>query len=101
MRKRRKSRQSGVALSVAGFAVAGAAAYLGGHLVYGEQIGVDHTATADNGKPEKFTKVVASTALHEKKPMRVEADGVPIVLVKRGDRIFALSHTCPHLGGPL
>ena len=27
--------------------------------------------------------------------------GVAVVLEKRGERIFALTATCPHLGGPL
>ena len=101
MRKRKRTRQTGVALSMLGYAVVNAAAYLGGHLAFGEQVGVDHTATADRRKPEKFTKVMADSSLKDNKPVRVEADGVPIVLVKRDDRIFALSETCPHLGGPL
>jgi nitrite reductase/ring-hydroxylating ferredoxin subunit len=94
-------RKSGVSLSMIAYAISGAAAYLGGHLVFGEQIGVDHTATPDNKKPEKFTKVMAADDLREDRPTYAEADGVGIVLVKRGERIFALSNTCPHLGGPL
>lgn len=101
MRKKRKSRKAGVALSMLGYAISGGAAYLGGHLVFGEQIGVDHTATADSEKPEKFTAVIAESALPENKPVRVVADGVAIMLVKRADRIFGLTDTCPHLGGPL
>jgi nitrite reductase/ring-hydroxylating ferredoxin subunit/uncharacterized membrane protein len=101
MRKGRRTRSSGVALSMLGFAVASSAAYLGGHLTFGEQIGVDHTATADATKPEKFKRVLKADELKENKPTRVEADGVAVLLVKRGDRIFALTETCPHLGGPL
>jgi len=77
------------------------AAFLGGHLTYGEQIGVDHTATADATKPEKFTTVMKNADLKEDKPTRVTAEGVAIVLVKRGERIYALTDTCPHQGGPL
>lgn len=101
MRRSRESRTSGVALSTLGYIIASGAAYLGGHLVYGEQIGVDHTATADNKKPAKFTKIMADADLREDKPTYAEADGVGIVLVKRNGRIFALTNTCPHLGGPL
>jgi len=101
MRKRKGSRQSAVALSMLGYAVGMASAYLGGHLVFGEQLGVDHTATADNKKPEDYVAVLADTSLRYDTPTKVVADGVPIVLVKRGDRIFALTETCPHLGGPL
>jgi nitrite reductase/ring-hydroxylating ferredoxin subunit len=101
MRKGRGTRSKGVALSMLGYAVASSAAYLGGHLTFGEQIGVDHTATADSNKPEKFVRVMKAEDLRENKPTRVEADGVAVLLVKRGDRIFALTETCPHLGGPL
>jgi nitrite reductase/ring-hydroxylating ferredoxin subunit/uncharacterized membrane protein len=101
LRKRRSSRQSGVALSMLGYLVAGSGAYLGGHLVFGEQIGVDHTATADSTKPEKFTNVMKAADLAENKPTRVVVDGVAILLLKRDDLIFAISETCPHLGGPL
>lgn len=99
--RRNGNRDTGVALSMLGYAIAGASAYLGGHLVFNEQIGVDHTATADAEKPEDFTAVLDAAALPEEKPTRVEADGVAVVLVKRGDQIFALTDTCPHLGGPL
>jgi nitrite reductase/ring-hydroxylating ferredoxin subunit/uncharacterized membrane protein len=101
MRGKKKSRASGIALSMLGYAVAGASAYLGGHLVFGEQIGVDHTATADSTKPERFTAVMPATALRENQPARAIADGVAVCIVKRGDRIHAITDTCPHLGGPL
>ena len=101
LRKRKSSRQTAVSLSMLGYAVSMASAYLGGHLVFGEQVGVDHTATADQKKPGKYNAVLAAGELAEDKPTRVEADGVAIVLVKRGDHIYALTATCPHLGGPL
>ena len=101
MRKRKRSRQSGIAMSMLGYAVASSAAYLGGHLVFGEQIGVDHTATADAGKPEKFTKVMADADLKPNKPTRVLANGIAILLVRRNEEIYAMTETCPHMGGPL
>jgi nitrite reductase/ring-hydroxylating ferredoxin subunit/uncharacterized membrane protein len=101
MRKKKKTRQTGIALSMLGYAVANASAYLGGHLVFGEQIGVDHTATADSSVPSDFTRVAAAADLQEGRPMRVVADGVAICLVKRGGSIHAISDTCSHLGGPL
>jgi len=101
MRKSRSSRRSGVALSMLGYAVAFASAYLGGHLVFGEQIGVDHTATSDANKPKKFTRSIAADDLKQNKPTRVMVDGIAILLVKRNDEIYALTETCPHMGGPL
>jgi nitrite reductase/ring-hydroxylating ferredoxin subunit/uncharacterized membrane protein len=101
MRGKQKTRASGVALSMLGYAIAGASAYLGGHLVFGEQVGVDHTATADSTKPDRFTPVIRTSELRDGQPTRVVADGVAICLVKRGDDIRAITDTCPHLGGPL
>jgi nitrite reductase/ring-hydroxylating ferredoxin subunit/uncharacterized membrane protein len=101
MRKKKKTRQSGIALSMLGFALANASAYLGGHLVFGEQIGIDHTATADATKPEKFVRVADEEELKEGKPLRVVADGVAICMIKRDGEIHAITDTCPHLGGPL
>jgi len=99
--RRGGNRQGGVALSMLGYAIASASAYLGGHLVFAEQIGVDHTATADADKPEEFTPVLPLADLPENKPTRALAGGVAILLVRRGERIFAMTETCPHLGGPL
>ena len=101
LRKSRRQRQKGVALSMLGFAVASASAWLGGHLVFGEQIGVDHTATADSKKPEEFTPVMNDADLLEGQPARAIAGGVAIMLIRRGQQIFVLTETCPHLGGPL
>jgi len=101
MRKRKSTRQSGVALSMLGFAIASVSAYLGGHLTLGEQVGVDHTATADATKPEKYVAVMKEKDLKDETPTRAEADGVAELLVKKHGHIFAITETCPHLGGPL
>jgi nitrite reductase/ring-hydroxylating ferredoxin subunit/uncharacterized membrane protein len=101
MRLRKKDRANAVALSMLGYAITGAAAYLGGHLVFGEQVGVDHTATADADQPQKFVVVMKESELRENKPTRVDAKGVAVLLYKRGERITAMTETCPHLGGPL
>ena len=59
-----------------------AAAYLGGDLVYHEQIGVDHSS----GKPmpEKFTRVLSAEDLAEGTLKRVRFHQTPILLVRRG-----------------
>jgi nitrite reductase/ring-hydroxylating ferredoxin subunit/uncharacterized membrane protein len=98
---RRKQRSNAVALSMLGFAISSAAGYLGGHLVFGEQIGVDHTATPQASEPDRFRVAIAADELKANKPKRVTVGDNDIVLVKHGEDIFALSATCPHLGGPL
>lgn len=98
---RRRSRTQGISVGMMAFGVAMSAAFLGGHLTYGEQIGVDHTATGDQDEPEHFVGVLDAGDLAENKPVKVMADGVAILLVRQGEKIFALRDTCTHLGGPL
>jgi len=98
---RRRSRTKGISVGMMAFGVAMSAAFLGGHLTYGEQIGVDHTATADQETPEKYVDVLDAKELAENTPTRVVAEGVAVLLVKQGEKIFALRETCTHLGGPL
>lgn len=98
---RRRSRTKGISVGMMAFGVAMSAAFLGGHLTYGEQIGVDHTATADQDQPKKYVAVLDENKLAENKPTKVMADGVAVLLVKQGETIFALRETCTHLGGPL
>jgi nitrite reductase/ring-hydroxylating ferredoxin subunit/uncharacterized membrane protein len=97
--RRRGDRRLGAALSLAGLGVAGAAGYLGGHLVYGLGVGVSHVAFEHPSTD--WTDVAGADALEEDKPLRVDAGGVAVVLVKRADRLFALSAGCVHAGGPL
>jgi len=97
--RRRGDRRAGRGFAALGFLISSAAAYLGGHLVYGEKIGVDHTA--GQKLPDEFTPVVAEAELGEGELRRVEADGVPVLLARQGGRIYAIAETCSHLGGPL
>lgn len=74
-------------------------AYLGGHLVYEEQIGVDHSK--GQPYPEKFTAVMPLNELEPDQLTMKEVNGAKILLVKQNDEIYALSEVCTHLGGPL
>ena len=97
--RKRGSRMLGRIFSTLGYAVATAAAYLGGTLVYSERIGVDHSQ--DYKLPEKFVSVLPESELPEGELTRAKHKGTPILLVRRGERIFAIAETCSHLGGPL
>lgn len=97
--RRRGRRTRGRGLAGVGYAVSVAAARLGGNLVYGQKIGVDHTASEK--LPEEFTPVLSESDLEEGKPVRAEHNGTPILLVRRDSQIHALAETCSHLGGPL
>ena len=83
-----------------GYGVTTVAAYLGGQLVYGEQTGVDHTATAAE-YPKDFVAVLSENELVENKMRCVTAGEIPVLLVRKDGKIFALANTCSHLGGPL
>ncbi len=97
--RKRKSRTSGRVLAGLGYGLMTYAAHLGGKMVYDYRVGVDRT----DGEtfPPDFVPVMSEADLAEAKPTRAEHDGVPILLVRRGDRIFALAETCSHFSGPL
>lgn len=97
--RRSGNRTLGHVLGLAGFSTAMASSYLGGKLVYNERMGVDHSPRKEF--PADFTPVMAADDLPQEQPYRTEINGVSILLVRRGDRVFALSETCSHLGGPL
>ena len=97
--RRRQSRGTGRILGWIGFAASMAAAYLGGNLVYGKQIGVSHTA--GEPLPREWTPVLAESELREGEPRRALAGEVKVLLVKRGTQLFCIAEVCSHLGGPL
>lgn len=96
---RNRNRTAGTAVSYAGFAMAMIGAGLGGHLVFGEQIGVNHSAAED--LPTEFVPVMDELDLAENTPARATFEGREVVLVRRAGRIHALLNSCAHLGGPL
>jgi hypothetical protein len=86
--RRRGIRTTGRSLAALGYAVSVAAARLGGNLVYGQKIGVDHSASKK--LPDEFTPVLSESDLEDGEPVRAEHNGAPILLVRRGSQIFAL-----------
>jgi nitrite reductase/ring-hydroxylating ferredoxin subunit len=74
-------------------------AYLGGHLVFGEQIGVNHATQTE--LPTEFAPVMRDEELPENEPRRVQYNGLPVVLVRERSRVYALYERCSHMSGPL
>jgi nitrite reductase/ring-hydroxylating ferredoxin subunit/uncharacterized membrane protein len=97
--RKKKSRARGRAIAALGYGVMTAAAHLGGKMVYEHRVGVDRTA--GQVFPGEFVPVMQNAELAESKPTRAVHNGVPILLVRKGARIFALAETCSHLSGPL
>lgn len=97
--RRSHCRRSGRQFAFAGLLISAVAAYLGGHLVFKKRLGVDHSG--DYPPPQDFVPVLAETELPENELKRVTAEGMPVLLVRRGERIYAIAEKCAHLGGPL
>jgi nitrite reductase/ring-hydroxylating ferredoxin subunit/uncharacterized membrane protein len=75
------------------------ASYLGGELVFTKGTGVNHTAWETAG--EDYEAVLPVERVEENTLYRVLASGVPVVVLRQGKQLYAISATCPHAGGPL
>jgi nitrite reductase/ring-hydroxylating ferredoxin subunit/uncharacterized membrane protein len=97
--RKKKSRAGGRFTAALGYTLMTYAAHLGGKMVYENRVGVDRT----DGQPlpQDFVAALAESDLANDQPTRAVLDGVPILLVRRGDRLFAMAETCSHFGGPL
>lgn len=97
--RRTGARGAGQVTSAAGYSLILVSSYLGGDLAYKDLAQVNHANT--EGMPRRFVKVLPEGDLAEGRLTKVDARGTPVVLLKRGDQIYALAETCSHLGGPL
>jgi nitrite reductase/ring-hydroxylating ferredoxin subunit/uncharacterized membrane protein len=97
--RRRGQQAAGRSYSTVGYALLMAGAYLGGRLVYKDQIGVNRAANLE--LPETFTRVARFDELMDSQPKGAELNETPIVVVRRGNEVFALVARCAHAGGPL
>jgi nitrite reductase/ring-hydroxylating ferredoxin subunit/uncharacterized membrane protein len=94
--RRRGDRRRGVALSALGYGVASFSAWLGGHLSFAKGVGVNQTAFEE--LPSEWTPVLDESRLQEGEPTGARADGLGVVLVRRGGRVHALADRCSHRG---
>jgi len=97
--RRNKNRAGGQVAAALGYALMTYSAHLGGKMVYKHRVGVDRTDGL--AFPENFTPVLPASELVDDQPTRAMHDGVPILLVRRGQRLFAMAETCSHFSGPL
>lgn len=74
-------------------------ASIGGSLVY--RRGVMINRNAYRAGPKNFVPVLPLQDLAENTPKRVDVKGRPVILVRRGEKIFAIGAVCSHYGGPL
>ncbi len=97
--RRTGQRRTGIALSTLGYIVAAFSAYLGGEMTLAKGVGVNHGAF--EGGSDDYVAVMDEKDLPQNKLVRVDAGGVPAVLVKQGNMLYAIAATCAHAGGPL
>jgi len=89
-------RSAGVLLSSLGWTLLLGSGWLGGELVYRFGIGVDYT-TFQTG-PADWVDVLGDAELADGQLRRVEAQGVPVLLVRDQGQVHAMGDTCTHLG---
>jgi nitrite reductase/ring-hydroxylating ferredoxin subunit/uncharacterized membrane protein len=94
--RRRGDRRRGVALSLAGFGVAGFAAFLGGDLSFARGVGVNQTVFEE--VPKDWTPVAEESGLEDGRLVGVQAGGAGVLLVRRAARVHALLDRCSHRG---
>jgi nitrite reductase/ring-hydroxylating ferredoxin subunit/uncharacterized membrane protein len=91
----------GRTLAFAGLSVAGAGAYLGGHIAYAQGGGTNQAAPDIARVPEDWTPVGSLYELPDGKPAKRVIDDVPILLYRTGEQITAMLERCAHETGPL
>jgi nitrite reductase/ring-hydroxylating ferredoxin subunit/uncharacterized membrane protein len=85
--------------AVLGYLLAAVAGHLGGDLVFRHRVGVDRSETSL--APRTYVPVLASADLAPDEPRRVSHEGVTVVLLRRGEQVYALGEQCSHLAAPM
>lgn len=88
-----------VGISTVGLVVAMGGMYLGGHLTFAMGTMVNRSAFLSG--PADFVSLGASGDFPEGTLRRVDAGGLPVLVVRRGGKLYAMGAVCSHAGGPL
>jgi nitrite reductase/ring-hydroxylating ferredoxin subunit len=75
-------------------------AWLGGELAYRYKVGVNKSLQTSESE-KWYPTNIQDQDLPEMTPKRVEVEGVPVLLYRYQDRIYAIGAVCGHDGGPL
>lgn len=93
------TRLGAIILSSLGWLIVLAGAYLGGHLTFGIGSAVNHNAFFEG--PAQFVRVGSRDDFPEGEMRRVDAGGLPVVIMRRMGLLHAIGAVCSHAGGPL
>ena len=97
--RRGGNRGVGKLLGFAGASALSLGGYLGGHLSYVQGVGVDNTTF--EGRTGEWADAAGSAELTDNQPHVATVDGADVLLVRQGERVYAIANTCTHRGGPL
>lgn len=100
--RRRGHRGAGKVWSMAGLGVLSFSGFLGGHLAFRQAAGANHAEAVPHLVASGWQDLCALDDLEgDGVPQRKELNTVPLLVVRRGERIDVLSDRCSHLSGPL
>jgi nitrite reductase/ring-hydroxylating ferredoxin subunit/uncharacterized membrane protein len=94
------ARRLGITAAFAGYGLMSLAAYLGGELSLGMQLGVKHTAVPVD-PPKDFVRVLDASALAEGAMQKAEVATIPLLVTRFGTATHAVTGVCTHRGAPL
>jgi nitrite reductase/ring-hydroxylating ferredoxin subunit len=98
----RGAHRAGRVLSGFGLAMAGLAGYVGGHLSYRSDAGMNNAIPAVRRLPGEWQPLGALAGLPERRPLRRLVGGtVPVLVYRDGDEVRVLVEQCEHMAGPL
>ena len=88
-----------IVISTLAWLIVAFGAYAGGHLTFGIGSAVNHNAFFEG--PMDFVRVGKRDDFPEGELRRVDANGLPVLLVRRMGLLQAIGAVCSHAGGPL
>lgn len=97
--RRRGKRRRGIVLSAFALGTNLFSAWLGGHIVFRDRVGVDNSETFAG--PEQWTSVARSQDVSEGTPKRVDYEDKAVLLYRERGEVYAIGAVCSHASGPL
>ncbi len=91
----------GRALGFAGLLAVGVGGFLGGHLAYRQAAGPNHAEDVPHRVQPGWHGIGPLAELGENELTQRMVGEIPLVVLRRGDRVDVLSDVCSHLSGPL